>query len=432
VGGLPAYLDSDGLVKYFPTLREGSDSLTAYILSVTQEAGFTIPAATRQKMEDALIAFVSGRLQRYSSLQTADLAIRKMAALEALSRSGRVKQELLDSVTLEPNLWPTSAVIDWYLVLQRSPALRQRDVALAQAEQILRSRLNFQGTTMGFSTERQDDLWWLMVSGDVNANRLLLAMLDNPRWAADMGRLARGSLGRQHKGRWNTTVANAWGVLALDKFSQKFEREAVSGSTQMRLGDIVKTQDWNQQPKGASLDLPWPTKRAALKLEQNGSGKPWVTVQSLAAIPLTAPISSGYKIAKTITPVTQKQAGVWSRGDVFRVRLDLEAQSDMTWVVADDPVPTGASILGGGLGRDSRILTQGERREGWVWPAFEERGAQSFRAYYSFVPKGKWTVEYTMRINNPGEFSLPPTHVEAMYAPEMLGEVPNARIVVQP
>jgi uncharacterized protein YfaS (alpha-2-macroglobulin family) len=54
-----------------------------------------------------------------------------------------------------------------------------------------------------------------------------------------------------------------------------------------------------------------------------------------------------------------------------------------------------------------------------------------YRAYYEFVPKGRFTVEYTMRLNNEGRFALPPTRVEAMYAPEMFGEVPNAGVTVQ-
>jgi len=66
-----------------------------------------------------------------------------------------------------------------------------------------------------------------------------------------------------------------------------------------------------------------------------------------------------------------------------------------------------------------------------VWPAFEERKFDSFRAYYRFVPKGKWSVEYTVRLNNAGEFVLPETRVEAMYAPEMFGESPNAKLKVQ-
>ena len=55
---------------------------------------------------------------------------------------------------------------------------------------------------------------------------LLLALLDAPGWREDMPRLVRGTLGRMQRGRWNTTVANAWGVLALDKFSAPFESDA--------------------------------------------------------------------------------------------------------------------------------------------------------------------------------------------------------------
>ena len=40
-------------------------------------------------------------------------------------------------------------------------------------------------------------------------------------------------------------------------------------------------------------------------------------------------------------------------------------------------------------------------------------------------------MDYTIRLNNVGEFSLPPSRVEAMYAPEMFGETPNAKIRVE-
>ena len=102
----------------------------------------------------------------------------------------------------------------------------------------------------------------------------------------------------------------------------------------------------------------------------------------------------------------------------------------MTWVVVSDPIPAGAAILGTGLGRDSLLATQGEVLEGWVWPAFEERSLEAFRAYYEYVPKGEWTVEYTIRLNNQGLFNLPPTRVEALYSPEMFGEIPNQAVKV--
>lgn len=433
MAGLPSYLDRDGFAMYFPGMGTGSDALTVYLLNIAAEAGWPIPDGARARMQSGLERFVKGQVLRDQEWRTADLNIRKIAALQALARWGRLTEDGdLATLSIEPNLWPTSAVIDWFDLLKRAPALSERDRRQSEAEQILRSRLNFQGTTLRFSTERSDFLWWLMISGDVNANRIVLSMLDRNQWREDLPRLVRGSMGRQQRGHWNTTVANAWGVLALEKFGERFETTGVSGSTSARLAKQEHDVDWSGASRGDSFLLGWPQSAASLTLAHQGTGKPWALVQSLAAIPLAQPLSSGYRIKRSVSALEQKAQGRWSRGDLMRVRLDLEAQSDMSWVVVLDPVPAGASVLGTGLGRDSRILASGETRQGWVWPAFEERRFDSFRAYYRFVPKGKWTVEYTVRLNNPGEFRLPETRVEALYAPEMFGELPNAMLVVDP
>ena len=429
---LPAFLDRDGFAKYFASERLGSDTLTAYLLAIAAEAGWEIPAGSRSRMQSALRMFVTGRAGRDSPLRTADLTIRKIAALEALSRYQTIEPNWLDSIDATPNLWPTSALLDWYAVMKRGAGLKDRDRHLAEAEGMLRSRLNFQGTTMGFSTENTDYLWWLMISGDVNANRVLLAMLDEDKWREDMPRLARGALGRQQHGHWNTTVANAWGVLAMEKFSAKFEFEPVVGQTDTRLEKQQNVLEWARQPKGGSFDFKWPQTQEALAANHIGSGKPWITIQSRAAIPLQQPLFTGYSIVRSVMPVQVKVPGDLHKGDVVRVRLEIEAQSDMAWVVVDDPVPAGSAILGSGLAKDSQILSSGEEKRGFVWPAFEERSFDAFRAYYRFVPKGTWVVEYSVRLNNAGRFELPPTHVEAMYAPEMFGELPNTAVTVSP
>jgi hypothetical protein len=432
---LPAYLDRDGLVKYFASEQlQGDDTLTAYVLAIASEAHWEIPADTREQLMQGLTRFVAGQLVRESALPTADLAVRKIAAIAALARYDRATPKMLDSLTIEPELWPTSAVIDWLGVLRRVESIPQAAEKRVAAEALLRTRLNFQGTTMTFSTERSDALWWLMVSSDSNAVRMILETLDRPAWREDMPRLVRGALGRQQRGHWNTTVANAWGTLAMQKFSAAFEATPVTGTTAVRYGARTESVSWSASNASGSrppVELPWQPQNQSLSITHSGTGAPWAIVRATAALPLLKPLSTGYTIHRTVTPVEQSQPGKWTRGDVARVRLELEAQSDMSWVVVEDPVPGGASVLGSGLGGQSQLLTSGERREGMVWPAFEERRFESFRAYYRFVPKGRWVVEYTVRLNNPGTFLLPATHVEAMYAPEMLGELPNAPLTVE-
>lgn len=469
VAQLPSYLDGDGLANYFPPrdgeANRGSDILTAYLLAATHEAAaldpaFALPDAARAPMEQGLIAFVEGRIQREFWSPQKDLDVRKLAALEALSRYGKAQGRMASSITIAPNQWPTSAIIDWLNILKRVPDVPQRQQRMAEADNVLKARLSYQGTKLVFSTEREDYWWWLMTNGDVNTARLLLTVLDDPAWKDDIGKLATGFIGRQQNGAWHTTTANLWGGLALEKFSKQFESAPVAGITAANLGAIKAQVDWRKVERiktgdaggapnqttafGApaapgnlrnnAMFLPWPASNAArdtLLVTQSGSGKPWLTLQSIAAVQLKTPFAAGYAIKKTITPVEQAVQGIYTRGDVLRVSLEVNASADMTWVAITDPIPGGATILGGGLGRDSQIATQGEKRSGAGWPAFEERSFEAFRSYYQHLPKGVVKMEYTVRLNNVGDFALPPSRVEALYAPEMFGEVPNGRVKVE-
>jgi alpha-2-macroglobulin len=170
----------------------------------------------------------------------------------------------------------------------------------------------------------------------------------------------------------------------------------------------------------------------SLSVDHAGTGHPWVTLEARAAIPLKAPLVSGYRLSKSLTPVDASNPGRVTRGDIVHVRLTIDTDRDMSWVVVNDPIPAGASHLGTGLGRDSQLVVQQEARQASVRPAFEERAFDGFRAYYEFVPKGTLSLEYTMRLNQSGRFNLPPTRVEALYAPEMFGELPNDVVEVHP
>ena len=58
-------------------------------------------------------------------------------------------------------------------------------------------------------------------------------------------------------------------------------------------------------------------------------------------------------------------------------------------------------------------------------------GLDALKAYYEYVPEGLSKLQYTIRLNSSGTFALPPSRVEAMYAPEMFGETPNLPVVVR-
>src|SRR5690606_32589757 len=130
-------------------------------------------------------------------------------------------------------------------------------------------------------------------------------------------------------------------------------------------------------------------------------------------------------LERNVTPVYQAVPGQWSIGDVYRVHLSIRSQTPSSWVVISDPVPAGATILGNGLGRDSAIAAQAqlsdEPQEKGPWPSFVERGFESFRAYFEYLPTGETTISYTVRLSTAGDFHVPGARVEALYQPDVHG-----------
>jgi len=149
IADLPSYTDSDGLLKYFPILDRGSEVLTSYFISIEHEAGLTIPADSETTLEKGLSDFVEGKIVRDGPIQAADLPLRKLAAIDALARTGHADPAMLNSITIDPNLWPDSAVIDWLeLILLRVPQIPDRERRLKTRNKSCAARLNEQGTAM--------------------------------------------------------------------------------------------------------------------------------------------------------------------------------------------------------------------------------------------------------------------------------------------
>ncbi len=432
VAALPALLDDDGLAKFFPVLREGSPVLTAYLLSIADEAGLAIPDAPRAAMLSGLERFAEGKLTRTSVVPAPDLPLRRIAAIEALSRYGRAKGALLGGLASDPALWPTSTLLDWIGILRRTPGIPRGAERLREARALVRARLVLQGTALGFTTQQSDDLYWLLATPDTNAARAILDALASGASAQDAARLVRGALGRQVRGTWDSTMADAWGVVALGRFSKAFESDPVTGAVDATLSGVTRRLAW-QDAKPIETRFDWPAGAAELRLRQDGAGRPWATVQSLAATAIEKPVSSGFTLARQVTPLQQRTPGRLSRGDVVKVTLDAAATTDAGWVALRDPIPAGATILGGGLGGGSLVAgAVAAAASPCPCPAFTERTSEAFTQYYEWVPQGAFRAEYVMVLGQDGTFLLPPSRVEAMYAPETFAEAPNAPVVVEP
>lgn len=425
MGELPKYLSGNGLARYFPeSTLVGSEMLTVHLLDLARARGWPIPADSQRRMLDALQALLRGRLAAQDWTPDNGIESQKLAAQATLVEYGRqfmaVRPERLDRLSAQ-------SLVDWSRTLLAMPASQARTSDLQDASAQLRNGFDVQGSQLRWRDEAALHRWWFMWSGDSTAARLALLAQQlastDAAWKEEAPQIVLGLVGRQKGGRWTTTIGNAWSALALRRFHQQFEEGPVDGKTTANLGTNTGEASW-VNGNAPTVLLGWPSERlpASLTLRHEGRGKPWATVSVLAAIKATSPVSNGLSVRRTVIPVEQKKSGSWSVGDVYRVRLDLESTADQTWVVVHDALPSGASQLGRGLGRESLLAQRGESRSNLAWPSYIEQSTDSWRAYYRYVPRGKWHVEYVVRLNNAGAFSLPPVRVEAMYAPETFGE----------
>ena len=165
-------------------------------------------------------------------------------------------------------------------------------------------------------------------------------------------------------------------------------------------------------------------------MRQAGGAGPWAFVRVKAAVPLTQPLIAGYKMTKQVERGARAlKPGRYTRGDVIKVTISVEATAERNWVVINDPVPSGATVIGS-LGGQSEML-DAQAGDGRRRLAQLDRARQGCVAgLFGWVPRGSFTISYVMRLNASGRFSLPATRVEAMYSPEIRAQLPNAVMTV--
>ncbi|MBO9575428.1 MAG: alpha-2-macroglobulin [Sphingobium sp.] len=441
---MPTYMDGDGLVRYWPIAQmQGSTELTAYVLAMTSAAGLPIPDEPRGKIVAALHNVVTGRLSRERHIDADDRIVR-IAALSALARAGAAEPSLVDAIDIAPADMPTSALADWIVALDRLPNAPRGAQLKAAAEKELRGRFVYEGVRLDLADQTRAP-WWMMVSSDEMAIKALDAVMGKAGWAQDVPRMMTGVAQRQWHGHWDTTPANAWGAVVARRFAAAYPASAVTGTTVAALGGRSVQASWPRANDAPSMKLPLVAGQMALS--QTGGAGPWATVSVHVAVPLKAPLMAGYRVEKKVTPISQRVKGKYSTGDVLKISIAVTASAERNWVVVNDPVPPGATIIGD-MANQSQILANQAKggpgfkfdavdADGKLWevqagvmPAYIERRQDSWRGFFDWVPRGRFVTEYVVRLNAPGRFTLPPTRVEAMYSPAIRAQLPNAPVTI--
>jgi hypothetical protein len=467
---LPSFTDKGGLLKFFASSICGSPQLTKYVLDVLNEVGQTVSPDIKKTLTQGLGNYISGQYQcrgyNISLGQDRGADELKVRIFDTLSRYQSFDSQMLMSIQITPNLWHPQTLVSWYQLLKREQAIPKRAEYLAQVDQLLRQNIHFDGSLINLQSPGWS--WYLFTSDDQTLLDIFNIALTEPSWQNDVGRIARGLTARMRQGHWDSTISNTFATIYFKRFSTLFEKDPVSGSLEISTAGsatnnnaslvwpaetIQSTKSTKPAKKPTSLKpttINWSAswtklglssqsakkQNVSINLNQQGTGNPWIRVESSGVLPLKSALDMGYLIARKVSPVSQATPNVWRVGDIAEIELIIKSQADQPWVVIRDPIPAGASHLGGDTDGESDLLDKqaspnSTNVSNW-WAEYTERSNTFLTSYASYVYKGSYRMSYRIRLNTAGVFILPHSRVEAMYNPEMFGELPIEPWVILP
>jgi len=455
IADMPVYIDGkNNLLKYFTGTDfyiEGSDTLTSYVLTIADEAKKDIPASTRSLLLTGLKNFVSGT---YKPKYPWNLEYQKWQALDAVSRYETINASMLDSLSKNFNLMPNTELVHAYNVIKKIPDLKDAQGVLKGIEGIISARLIRVGNRLSLNPVGNDSYWYSMSTANGETIYLLLSLIngDNQSFKDDIPRLMLSLMDKLAEGHWGTTTDNALGTVLSNKYSKKYEKATVTGVTTAEAGKTYSI-DWASANR--QIKIPWSEfKGSSIKVEHKGTGNPYAFVTTTIAKPILQPQNAGIEVSKKITKLEGATDGSHV-GDLLKVEITFKPKSDTNWLVVDDPIPSGATILDTRLKRQRVIVkekpaphenaggdeegvgdisNQGAEDYGSYYnnePVYVENTFSAFRAYYASTSNSEIKVSYLMRLNNTGTFRMPQTRVQVMYRPEYFGEVPNSTLEVK-
>ncbi len=419
---LPAYLDANGLVKFYPNSESGSEILTAYILSISKMGALVLPDNVKNPMIAGLKKFVSGKLARQNSgnQSATDLLANKAFANETLARVDKIEaaqiSELFETPSAQLSTGTLVSLVN-ILGLLKNDAMSAKKAGLIKA---IEARTTLNSASLSLDNSNNDGNW-LVNSSDSNTSRWILAVLTSgdvrASFESKIPDMVRGLLSKNGRGYWDTTAANVYATLALRSFSSQYEKTPVTGLTNINSAAVPEAinMDWSKQKTGV-FKIGWLAngKKDSIKIHHQGDGSPWALVSTQAALKLSKPLISGIEVSKKLNSIKQNIPNQWTVGDIIEVEMKIKSNVPVNQVALMDPLPTGARIINSNCDLYS----------------FEQKSYESYKAFFDYVPNTEFSVKYQMELNHSGVFKLPSTRVEAKYNPAQFGEIPNSDLTV--
>ncbi|MBK6695821.1 MAG: Ig-like domain-containing protein [Myxococcales bacterium] len=420
-------------------------------LSVAKAKGFVVDASMREGVSrylrniDAQIPEYYSKEARRSLRAFALFVLRRLGEPDAKAAQRLLAEEGVEHLSLE--------ALAWLL-----PTLAGDASSKAQSDAILLSFRNRVVETAGaahFTSTYGESDYLLLNSAHRTDALVLMSLLEIEPKNELVPKVVAGLLGNRKKGHWGNTQEDAFVLLALDAYFQRFEKVAPNFVARVWLGSVTASE---HAFRGRNTDrveafVPMPELASSgggdLVVGKEGPGRLYYRLGlRYAPASLTVPsidrgfvVSRRYEAVDKPTDVTRDTQGVWhvKAGASVRIRVSMVAPSERHHVALVDPMPAGFEALNAALAGTPRVDDEKREANGrspfswWRATWYEHHNLRDERAeaFASLLPAGSYEYVYTARATTPGSFVVPPPKAEEMYSPETFGRGAGERVVVE-
>ena len=247
---------------------------------------------------------------------------------------------------------------------------------------------------------------------------------------------------------WGNTRDTAWSLGALCTYLEALPADEFGAAPpQVKIalnGRALKTLDLKNADGEIALDVPWKELRASgnvLKITRDGGSAPVFyalsvrqTIGNAGPLPALTSVPSGagaLSIVREYRRVTTSGGAISSepttgnrlaQGDQIRVRLTLDVPTDLSYVLVEDAFPAGCETTERG---DAGV----DEWDYW-WSSTDVRDDR-IAFFARHLTPGKHVIEYNLRAQTPGTYSVLPTSVQAMYDSATRAESAEDRVEVR-
>ncbi len=218
---------------------------------------------------------------------------------------------------------------------------------------------------------------------------------------------------------WETTQENLWLLLALSEYAGKYERERGAKGNLQIAGQSFKFN----LSRGRAEKFKKKFKLFSFPENFNISLKANSRVYLSSVLgyenEIKSPILNGIFVERLVLDKHGNPVKEFKKGELYQVILNIKNTKDMPFVVIDEPVPSGFTVL-----REDFTTSRGMKSfiEEKFYPfTTKVYGRDKITFYSSYLHEGDFTITYFLKATFRGKMAWLPAKAAAMYHPEYMG-----------